>query len=149
MRLFTSHWRSLELRALDAVPVSISRGRPRWSLPYRYRRYDELAPDDRTWAHEDLNEFERSYISQLEALGADTIMAGLRRISEQHGGKALCLLCWEKPGEFCHRRVLAAFIARETGIMVPELEPGDVPQRLDALQPSLFAEEQLPREERT
>ncbi len=30
------------------------------------------------------------------------------------------LLCYEAPGEFCHRRVLADWIERHTGVCVPE-----------------------------
>ncbi len=145
MRLYTSFWSNPELRDLDAVPVSISRGRPRWSLPYRYRRYDELAPDDHTWAQEDRESFERSYLAQVEELGAERILADLRRISEEHGGKALCLLCWERPGQWCHRRVLACYIERETVIVVPELAPGMLGTKPEA-EPRLFDE--IPEGER-
>lgn len=30
------------------------------------------------------------------------------------------LLCYEDPGDFCHRRVLAEWIEKHTGIIVPE-----------------------------
>jgi hypothetical protein len=53
-RVFTSYWSSPLLADADAVPVSISWTAPRWPLPFRYRSLPELAPDDRTWAHEDL-----------------------------------------------------------------------------------------------
>lgn len=33
-------------------------------------------------------------------------------------GKAM--LCYEKPGEFCHRRIVADWITRLTGVAVPE-----------------------------
>ena len=30
------------------------------------------------------------------------------------------LLCWENPGEFCHRRIVAKWIEESLGISVPE-----------------------------
>lgn len=35
------------------------------------------------------------------------------------------LLCWENPGEFCHRRIVANWIQEKLGIEVPEWVPGD------------------------
>ncbi len=32
------------------------------------------------------------------------------------------LLCWEAPGAFCHRRVLADWVKEKTGIEIPEWE---------------------------
>jgi hypothetical protein len=39
------------------------------------------------------------------------------------------MLCWEAPGEFCHRRLVAEWLEGELGIQVPEwkLEQPDVP----------------------
>ena len=144
--VFTSHWRSPLLEDADAVMVSISRGQPRRSLPFRYRRLPELAPDDRAWAEETEEGFGASYARQLEELGAPAILERLERIA---GGKTLVLLCWEwlaDPNEWCHRRMLAAWIEQRTGLMVPELRAGMLGKRSDAPQPALFDE--LPRGER-
>ena len=35
------------------------------------------------------------------------------------------LLCWEAPGEFCHRRLVAKWLENRLGIEVPEWMPGD------------------------
>lgn len=32
----------------------------------------------------------------------------------------MILLCYEQPGKFCHRRVLADWVERETGVIIPE-----------------------------
>jgi hypothetical protein len=141
--LLTSHWRNPELAELDAVMVGISRGVPRWSLPYRYKLVRSLAPGDEAWQMEDEEAFEASYRAQLDELGAETILACLERISEQHCGKPLCLLCWERldgsdPHEWCHRRVLADYLEQRTGTSILELAPGDLPRRPDIPQPSLF-----------
>jgi len=36
-------------------------------------------------------------------------------------GEDAVLLCWEKPGEFCHRRLIAEWLEWELGIEVKEL----------------------------
>lgn len=136
--LFTSHWRSGLLPDLDATIIGISRGTPRWDPGFRYRVMRSLAPSDATWALEDLSEFEASYVEQLERSGAEKIMDDLARIV---GNRPAVLLCWERltgPDEYCHRRTLAGFLEREAEIVVPELRAGDLPQREDVPQRSLF-----------
>jgi len=96
-----------------------------------------LAPDDRTWAHEDLREFERSYVRQLEELGAERILADLRRVG---AGRPVIMLCWERladPDEYCHRLTLSRWLRERAGVEARELRPGD-PQREDVAQRSLF-----------
>jgi uncharacterized protein (DUF488 family) len=39
------------------------------------------------------------------------------------GGDNFILLCWEAPGEFCHRRVVAAWLRKCTGVLVEEFNP--------------------------
>jgi hypothetical protein len=95
-----------------------------------------LAPSDEVWAHEDMREFEASYVRQLEGLGAEAILERLARIGD---GRPVVLLCWEKPDdEWCHRWQLADFLQREVGVSVPELEPGMLGKRPDAPQQALF-----------
>ena len=138
-KLFTSHWRSPLLADADATMIGISRGVPRWHPGFRYRVARPLAPDDATWAHEDLGAFEESYRAQLERLGAERILADLGSIA---GDRPAILLCWERdptdPETPCHRRYLAEFLEREAGVVVPELAPGDVLQREGVPEPRLF-----------
>lgn len=137
-QIYTSHWRNSELGDVDAVIVSISRGEPRFRLPFRYRRLRALAPGNEAWNTKTRKEFEAAYLAQLEEIGAAAILSDLERIAGNH---ACVLLCWEKlanPDEWCHRRMLAAYIKREAGIVVPELEPGHLPRRPDVPQLSLF-----------
>ncbi len=75
---------------------------------------------------------------QLLETGARAILG---RLAEIGGGKSVCLLCWERdptdPETPCHRRYLAEFLAREAGIVGPELKAGMLAKRPDA-QPALF-----------
>ncbi|MDP9476313.1 MAG: DUF488 domain-containing protein [Actinomycetota bacterium] len=115
--------------------MSISRGEPRWRLPFPYRRMRELAPNDRAWAQKDPEAFEEAYTLQLEELGARAILERLEALSD---GRPTVLLCWKRPGEFCHRRTLAESLRAKLGIEVPELRPGMLPERADTPQPRLF-----------
>ncbi|RAY51479.1 hypothetical protein DP186_24015, partial [Enterobacter hormaechei subsp. xiangfangensis] len=38
------------------------------------------------------------------------------------------LLCWEPPGEFCHRQLVARWFRKELGIAVDEYNPHATPQ---------------------
>lgn len=136
--LFTSHYRSKLLADADAQAVAISRGVPRWPLPFSYRRLLALAPSRETFALDDPAEFERAYLAGLDALGPDRVVHDLRRVS---GGKAAILLCWEdlsKPGQWCHRMTLASWLRDRLGVDVPELQPGDLGSQEHRFQQSLF-----------
>ncbi len=119
--------------------MSISRGEPRWRLPFAYRRLRALAPGDEAWRAPDRQRFEEAYTAQLEELGAERIMGDLEQISEEHGGKPLCLLCWERPtDDYCHRWTLSAWLMEQAEVEVPELEHGMLEKRPDAPQQALF-----------
>ena len=92
------------------TPVAISRGVPRW---YKGRREWRLAPArEKLWIPDD--EFTRYYDALLAALDP-------RRLWEELTGSGpVALLCWEKPGEPCHRRDVAAWFERHLGVVVEE-----------------------------
>ena len=94
--------------------VAISRGLPRG---WRGRVYRPLAP---SWALVKISEpqqFIRLYRTQvLDRLDARQVLRDL-------GGDDVVLLCWEPPGEFCHRQVVAAWLKAQMGIAVEEFNP--------------------------
>ena len=98
--LFTSSWTNSELGSLNAQMVAISRGKPRWKLPFRHRVLSDLAPSREAFGLEDPAQFESVYRSGLEEIGLEKILEALERIRRDSGGRALVLLCWEPAGEF-------------------------------------------------
>ncbi len=120
-QLFTSYWSNRALAEVDAAKVSISRGQPRWPLPFAYRRATLLAPSRETFELRSDEAFEEAYLRQLKETGTEKIEALLKRISHDEGGGPLILLCWEKPGEVCHRRMFAQWWQARIGQEVPEL----------------------------
>jgi hypothetical protein len=45
------------------------------------------------------------------------------KIIRDLGGDNFIMLCWEDPGVFCHRRVVAAWMEKATGIKIEEFNP--------------------------
>ena len=86
---------------------------------YKGREYKKLAP--RYWFFkkykEDGNkEFytEQYYKEVLDKLNPQQVYEEL--------GEDAVLLCWEKSGEFCHRRLVASWLEKELGIKVNEFD---------------------------
>ncbi|MFZ2088591.1 MAG: hypothetical protein WAU47_08455 [Desulfobaccales bacterium] len=94
--------------------VAISRGLPRG---WRGRAYRPLAP---TWGLVKIThqvQFIRLYRAQvLDKLDARQVLRDL-------GSDDFIMLCWEYPEVFCHRRVVAAWLKKDMGREVPELDP--------------------------
>ena len=142
-QLFTSRWTSPLLHDLGAACVGISRGVPRWPLPYRYKLLRQLAPSREAFAIKDRDEFCRAYLGGLDMLGVDRIMADLAKIAREGevGHKPLVLLCWEDvfdPEQRCHRRLLAGWLHEHLGVEVPELVAGALPRASPTDQATLF-----------
>jgi len=96
--------------------VAISRTQPRgWTG----RAYEPLAP---TWrlvqaaksGAIDDDEYTRRYRAEvLSKLDPARVRADL--------GDDAVLLCWERPGAFCHRRLVAEWFEETLGVSVPEV----------------------------
>jgi hypothetical protein len=54
----------------------------------------------------------------LDGLDPDAIVRKIRLLAD--GYEAAALLCFEKPGSFCHRALAAQWIEAETGVPVVE-----------------------------
>ncbi len=95
--------------------ISIARYAPRWWG--QGRRYIALAPSsdllNRSKAGlpwlEYVKEYQRDVLGNLDPV----------KVHADLSDSILC--CWEKPGEDCHRRLVAEWIEKHTGIKVPEM----------------------------
>lgn len=108
----------------DPRAVAISRTRPRgWTG----RAYEPLAPPWRLLAEAlsgeiDEAEYTRRYREQvLSKLDPAAVRADL--------GEDAILLCWERPGAFCHRRLVAEWLEENLGVSVPEAGAGGADDR--------------------
>jgi len=94
--------------------VSIARWTPRWWGAGR--RYIALAPPAK------LLKSPMAHSPQLyEMLYREQVLAKLdpHQVAQELAGKILC--CYEAPGQFCHRRLVADWLHDHTGLEVTEL----------------------------
>ncbi len=91
--------------------VNIARFPPR---NWRGRNYFALAPEP--WM------LKLNNILQYDKVFKEQILGRLapRKVYEELGEDAV-LLCFEAPGEYCHRRVVAEWLEKSLGVRVSEL----------------------------
>lgn len=104
--------------------ISIARWEPR-AIPPGYRRYKALAPR---------KEMLRMPYGRYRAVYFRTILGRLdpRQVADDlhrlAGAFEPVLLCWERPplttAHYCHRRMVAEWLAETLGLDVPELDLG-------------------------
>lgn len=113
MEVYTSYFarlKSIEERGL--VPIAVCQYPPAW---YKGAVYKKVAPtydmiqgmknsDTRVYSAAEYVE------SILAPLDRQSVLEDLERLS---GGKDVALLCFEKPTDFCHRRMIALFLGYE------------------------------------
>lgn len=108
----------------DAGRISIARSAPRGvSVP----TYKPLAPG--AWFNSvDYDAYRKLYFAQLSQLDPEKVVADLNALA---GASEPVLLCWEtlrKPGEYCHRRMVAEWLDLELGMVVLEHGANSTPQ---------------------
>jgi len=109
--MFTSYFWRFHLHHYPCL-VSIAWKTPEW---FKGRCYPALAPKSKMLKMGE-EEYRQKYRAILDRLNP-------RKVYEDLGQDAV-LLCWEQPGEFCHRRLVAAWLEAALGVTVPEL-PGN------------------------
>lgn len=107
--MMTSYYGNLKKIPEGLEPVSVSRGAPK---TFQGRKVLALAP---TWKMLKMGRTE--YDALYEA-----ILSNLdpHEIARELGPNAV-LLCWEKPGEWCHRRRAAEWLEQALKIEIPEV----------------------------
>lgn len=101
-------------------PLSIAGKAPDW---YNGPQFKHLAPKyDFYKKYKDgvINELGYTQEYYDRVLDAYTPESLVRTLMYKFGNE-ITLLCYEKPGEFCHRRLVANFLQNGTGLVVPEL----------------------------
>ena len=117
MNLYTSCFANKTMPK-DYIKVRISRGNPRWKLPYEIAgKIPELMPT-REMLGMEFKEYQKMYWNILEKSGINKIKNILKPF-----GNNIVLLCFENVFEdtWCHRRIFADWYEAKTGKKVPEL----------------------------
>ncbi len=63
------------------------------------------------------DEYLRLYNNILESQDAKKVVEQIKTLSD---GQDVALCCYEKPGDFCHRHILAKWLTEKTGIEIKE-----------------------------
>ena len=105
----TSNFR---ISGLKGNSISIANWAPLW---FQGRKYEKLAPEGIAKLKNDPTEYTRVY--------RETVLGQLspRKVYKELGEDAI-LLCWEEPGKFCHRRLVAEWLGKALGIEIPEVK---------------------------
>ena len=133
MKIYTSYFgNSKKLHEAGVKIICVAIGRPRFiqtpqMLNVCPTRYMVSGPCSR-------EEYLRLYDQILAKQDAHQVVKQIEMLSV---GSDVALCCYEKPGDFCHRHILAKWITDNTGIEVKEF--GVVEKREPvAVQASLF-----------
>ena len=107
--IYTSYFAKLKYLPKDIVPISICGKSPEW---YKGIQYKVLAPKYKFFMEWKKNKDNDYYIEHfqkevLDTLEVETVINRLYELSE---GKDICLLCYEKPNDFCHRHLVSNWL---------------------------------------
>ena len=120
MEVYTSYFgMKAKIEEEGILPVSIALWKPRW---YEGLEYKKIAPKafmlKGEYSQEEYIQFYKQWV--LSKLSVDEVIEDLERLGD---GKDIALLCYEKPGDFCHRHLFADWMLEQTGWEIPEFRP--------------------------
>ena len=113
--IYTSYFAKLKDLPDNIIPISICGKAPDW---YKGLQYKKLAPKYgffMKWKETHDNDYYiKCYNEQvLNKLDAINVVRDLTYIvSKDTTGEYICLVCYEKPGDFCHRHLVADWLSK-------------------------------------
>lgn len=121
--IFTTYFAQLRNLPENIIPISICGKAPDW---YTGLQYKKLAPKWGFFQEWKKNHDNNYYIEHFNAevlapLTAQQVVGELRA-KLPDARKDIALVCYEKPGDFCHRHLVADWLC-ENGIECREWEP--------------------------
>ena len=133
-KIYTSYFGNLrKLNEAGIVPISIARWNPKWFHGFTMQ---ELAPTKYMLSDAcSTEEYIRLYKQILSGMYSGAI---LKSIESMGKGRDVALLCYEKPGDFCHRHMFAEWFTKTTGIQIDEFAVPVVKQIPQYTEGSLF-----------
>lgn len=109
---FTSYFGNIRNIPDCLVPISISGKAPEW---YKGLEFKKFAPSwdifsDWKYNHHDNNIYTMRFGKErLAILNPDETIFEILQLTK---GKDACFLCYERPGEFCHRHLVADWLTK-------------------------------------
>jgi Protein of unknown function, DUF488. len=127
MKIYTGYYAKLPLYESNGlIGISIAGKAPAfWETSDRLQ-YKKLAPKYWFFQKYKSGEYKEHdyriayYKEVLNTLKAKNVFNELAKLS--YNSDKIILLCYEKPGDFCHRRIVADWLETELDIKVPEFK---------------------------
>ena len=119
MKIYTSYFSALRKLPETIVPISICGRAPEKFYGIQYKILAPKYGFFQEWKqNHDNDAYIREFYKQvLNPLSAKEIYRQLENLS---GGMDVVLVCYERPGDFCHRHLVADWLSKELGIEVKE-----------------------------
>lgn len=126
MKIYTSFFGNVKkIEEAGVVPVSISLYPPKWRkwtelrifAPTKSILFESKGDDDYT---------QRFKAEILNKLNPQEVKKLLQTVT---GGKDFALLCFERPGDFCHRHLVAQWLREEVGLGIEEFSSGNLAEK--------------------
>jgi hypothetical protein len=124
--IYTSYFAKLKSLPDNIIPISICGKAPDW---YEGLQYKKLAPKYdffMKWKENHDNDYYIKCFNE-QVLSKTNILTTLRDLIDLVNsvdglvGKNICLVCYEKPSEFCHRHLVADWL-NKNGVECKEWE---------------------------
>lgn len=107
MVIYTSYYANLRNLPASIIPVAISQFPPSW---YKGKTLRRLAPSSElllSYKAGTVGEDEYIRRYKAETLSAFDPRKMYGSLFEYFGGRDICLVCFERPEDFCHRHIVA------------------------------------------
>lgn len=121
--IYTSYFAQLRNLSKDIIPISICGKAPNWYNGYEYKR---VAPNYNILMKYKQDYNEQDYIKNfneqiLNNITINEFVNDLIKLLEIEKGQKvnICLLCYEKPTDFCHRHLVSKWL-NENGFKCEE-----------------------------
>ena len=121
--IYTSYFAKLKSLPDNIVPISICGKAPDW---YKGLQYKKLAPKYdffMKWKENHDNDYYIKCFNEqvLSKLSATDVVSDFSRLSHgfNTGENDICLICYEKSSDFCHRHLVANWL-RQRGFDIEE-----------------------------
>lgn len=119
--IYTSYFAKLNKLPNDIIPISICAKAPDWYNGLEYKSFAPKYDFFIEWKKNHDNDYyiEHFQTDVLDELNIDKVIDELGYLTSYDQSKDVCLICYEKPSDFCHRHLVADWL-NENGIMCKE-----------------------------
>lgn len=118
MRIYTSYFsNSKKLQQAGIKVIGIALYPPRWFYGISLK---QVSPTKSILFAKDQTQEEYIRRYKTEVLASQDMGQFLKAVEAASGGQDVALCCYEKPGDFCHRHILADWIKEKTGVEIKE-----------------------------